>query len=442
MKRNQKTLGFSLLLIALAILLPTAIVFYLYSGGATSNSTSSPSASPTPATTTGTGPANQTSPDAQRSRPEATKPVEDRIVATQVAGTVKNERSEIVTDAIVVLFAGDRKGSEPQMVEAGQFRFTQVPLKPDVTYSLQAKAPGLCGEESFTSKSIDQNQKISKDIILKPCLTQTSGSQGNTKLEVAGLTNISEGLTGTTAVLNSMKVWTQALAILLILTIIAFLATTITFMILVQRQVAENRRRINLLWQSEFDRDSKKQQPPVEPAPMFLNIPNEVSQTLEKLLVVVTERLPLPGGQQPNNDPEPPLTGETSQQPVKTMTPAYQPPISNYLPESSEWYRTLLQGGVVSPDPLYTEIKAETSTFGSNRRISFDTRPNHGSFVILAEREETGLIFPNPRSPFVSDHHRVFEELNQNNFDQEIKNVGPKKVILQDGCWQLSYEPT
>lgn len=441
MKRKQKTLGFSLLLIALAILLPTAIVFYMYSGGATSNSTSSPSASPTPATTTGAGPTNQTSPDAQRSRPEATKPVEDQIVATQVAGTVKNERSEIVTDAIVVLFAGDRKGSEPQMVEAGQFRFTQVPLKPDVTYSLQAKAPGLCGEESFTSKSIDQ-QKISKDIILKPCLTQTSGSQRNTKLEVEGLTNISEGLTGTTAVLSSMQVWTQALAILWILTIIAFLATTITFMILVQRQVAENRRRINLLWQSEFDRDSKKQQPPVEPAPMFLNIPNDVSQTLQKLLVVITERLPLRGGQQPNTDREPPLTGETPQQPVKTMTPAYQPPVSNSLSELREWYRTLLQGGVVSPDPIYTEIKGETSALGSNRRISFDTRPNHGSFVILAEREETGLIFPNPRFTFVSDHHRVFEELNQSNFDQEIKNIEPKKVIYQDGCWQLSYELT
>lgn len=439
MKRSNqkawKVLAFAL--IVLAILLLAVVVVYRDIGDSPSNSTSGASGSPAPAAANSAGATNQASQSSQGTSASAAKPVEDKIIATQIAGTVKNERSEVLTDAVVVLFTGDRKGSEPQMVESGQFRFKQVPLKPDVTYSLQAKAPGLCGEESFTSKAVDSEQKISKDIILKSCPTQVAGNQG-TKVEVPGLTNISEGLTGTIAVLNSMKVWTQALAIIWVLTIAAFLLTTIAFMISVYRQTAENGRRINILWQSEFDHEPKNQPPPVEPARMVLNLPLEFSQTLQNLLVAITKNLPPSGGAAP----EPPLTEKTPPPPVTIMTPVYQSKAGNSAPDSGSWYQTLLQGKVVSPPPLYTEIHDETSVFDSNRRMLFDLRANHGSFVILAGRDDTGWIFPNPRSTFVSDHHRVFEELNQRNFEQERTNIAPKRVIYQEGCWQLIYELT
>jgi hypothetical protein len=59
----------------------------------------------------------------------------------------KEGSGEAVTDAVVVLFNGDRRGAVPQVVNANtaQFRFERVPLKEGAVYSLQTKAPGLCG---------------------------------------------------------------------------------------------------------------------------------------------------------------------------------------------------------------------------------------------------------------------------------------------------------
>lgn len=414
------------------------VLFFFYGSCGQVDSTLTPSASASPTPGAGTrspAPANQTSPAAAQPNAETAKQTEVKIQA--ITGTVKKEGSgEVVTDAVVVLFTGDKRGSTPRVVDAstGQFRFQDVPLKTGVTYSLQTKVPGLCGEEVFSLESVNE-QAIHRDLVLKPCQNQVTAQQ-TTQSEQPGLTRISDGLSGMLAPLNSMKVWMQILATTWILTMIMLLVATLIFMIVVRRQLADARKRIDVLfdWQRKSDNESQKQTHDRAPSTALLNVPAEVSQILKQGLAALEKIAAADPGSAVQTDDDRESREESAPRPAPDPTPVYASPSYGSLPQPTEWYRDLFKGEARNPAPLYVEINNAVSETDPlhQRRICFDER-HHGSFVLFREGEAAGWIFPRPGSTLVADHHEVFGKVDQKNVEYQE----PKRVIFEDGYWKL-----
>jgi hypothetical protein len=236
----------------------------------------------------------------------------------------------------------------------------------------------------------------------------------------------------------------QILATTWILTLIMLLLLILGFMFSVRNQAADARKRIDYLydWKKKVEPDAKKNQI-TEPVTALVNIPPEVSQTLEQLNAVLNRIAAVSakrGIQKVNRDRETQTQEETPQKEPRTSTPVHQSQSYDSSREPTDWYQILLKGGATSPTPLFVEIdsaSSETSPLVSSRRLCFDERSNHGSFVVHHAGDGIGWIFPNPRSNFMADHHEVFEDLEQRNFEQQITNIAPKRVTFQDGYWQL-----
>jgi hypothetical protein len=432
-KHNRSHSKSTVVMAAFLVAVVTFVAFFAYRscGNAGSTSNSNASASPNPAT--GSAPGSQPSPRA--SQPAASpKQEEESVVAPAISGTVKREGTgEAVTDAVVMLFSGDKRKAPPQSVDKlGQFRFEEVRLRPGVTYSLQTKVPGLCGEDTFDLGSVNAQQTIYRDLILKPCQSAAvAPSPTPTNVTDPGFGKISEGLGGIAGPLNTVKVWIQILATTWILTIIMLLSATLALLIPLRNKVEKSRKQIDLLSRPREMEPPKPNQGGTPPTNL-LSVPAEVSQTLNKVLVVleqIASRIEEPAGngyQHYERQEEPPT------QPYSTS--AYQSHGRSSLPAPTEWYRDLAQGELRNPPPLYVEINDRESATNPlyPRRIRFDEN-HHGSFVVFREGDGNGWIFPRPKITLVADHERVFEQINQKNFEQQE----PKEVILEDGFWQI-----
>lgn len=261
---NQRRFGTSaIMLVVFVALVGFVFVFFFQSGDSDSTPAPDTSASPSPATgAKSSASSNQTSTQATQPAAVATASPANTIVAKSITGTVKDERSgQAVTEAVVVLFNEGKRGAAPQVVDetSGKFRFEDVPLRAGVTYSLQTKAPGLCGEESLNSESVNSQQTISRDVILKPCHNQPPGPQMANN-EEPGLTRISDGLSGMVEPLNSIKVWMQILATTWILTLIILVLATLSFMLSLRNQVADGRKRVDHLydWKKKSNLSTRK----------------------------------------------------------------------------------------------------------------------------------------------------------------------------------------
>lgn len=440
MKNSRHRTSLIAVFVVAATLTFVGLLLYWSWGSLLATLTSSTSPSPSPANATQSPPpANQNSAAPSQSSP---KPDADRSSTdTVVRGTV-TKGGEAVTGAVVVLFNGDRRGAEPQKVnENGQFRFANIPVRSDASYSLQTKVPGLCGEKSFTSVLIDAQETINVDIELKPCQTDAPSPVPG-KTEVPGLASISEGLTGIVEPLNSMKSWVKNLTITYILTILALLLATAGLIFLNRRQVLEDRDRIKglVLWRQTVEGELKKLTPPPGgPPTTTLVFPTDVLESLRQVRDAVTtlaSKIQPGTNQTGNSDFEPEQVREKTS--PKTFAPAYGS--YNSPTDINDWYRKLLQNGDTFPAPRYVQINSalsETSMLSNTRQICFDEGQNHGPFVIYENRDGEGWIFPSPGSNFTADHHRVFDHLDQKNFDQQRANIIKKPVILQEGHWRL-----
>jgi hypothetical protein len=408
--------------------------------GSNSNSKANASSSPSPATNTaGSAAANQASPAASQPNANA-RQAEEGVTASAITGAVRKEGSgEAVTDAVVVLYTADKRGSRPQLVdpESAQFRFEQVPLKPGVTYSLQTKVPGFCGEESFNLTAVNSQQTIHRDIFLKPCQGGPIIVPDTSAKSDPGLASISEGLGQILAPLNTVKVWIKILSTTWILTMVMLLAATLAYVIPLRTKVVNAHKRIDLLFDEKKTRDETGTLNPNkgQPTATFLTLPNEVWQTLNKVLGAlerIASKISEIEGQ--GSEDRGRRREDPPQRSATYTTPTYQTQDRSSAPDADQWYRDLVHGEVRSPTPLFVEINDQTSENDPlyKRRISFDER-DHGSFVVFRESEGEGLIFPRPNSTFVADHHRVFGQLEAKNLEQQQ----PKRVIFEDGYWKL-----
>ena len=311
-----------------------------------------------------------------------------------------------------------------------------------MTYSLQTKAPGLCGEESFTSNAISA-QTIKKDLVLKACQNQAPIVSPE-KTEQPDLTAISQGLGGMLVPLNSIKVWLQILATTWILTIIMLLLTTLGLVFFGRQQLIRNRRRIDALEDRARTFESKLAKPerPIEPQPTLLNVPTEISQSLKQLVSVLTQIASTTTTTQKEvsfSRPAPPKA-EPPPRVLNLDRPHHELKLAPVAPEPGNWYQNLLKGEVTSPPPVFAEINStltDISPFAETQRICIDEQANHGPFVIFRSDDGIGWIFPTPRANFSPDHHRQFQELETNNFEQQKISIKPREIIYQDGYWQL-----
>jgi hypothetical protein len=360
----------------------------------------------------------------------------------------KEGSGEAVTDAVVVLFNGDRRGAVPQVVNANtaQFRFERVPLKEGAVYSLQTKAPGLCGEEGFTSAAVNAQQTVTRDIVLKACHYSAQVQpvqQSQTPLE-PGLTDVSKNLSGIIAPLNSIEAWLQVLAITLVLAIILLLAATLGFVIWIRQRLVAGENVVAHLfqWKNTIDPCVKKLEQDAERNRNVLNIPADFSKTVQQVVQALTRIASAitTAGERDHNYSKAATEPKLEPQQKTLANPIYESRAETAVQDPREWYRSLLRGEQTFPEPLFAEIngpKSDTSLMAANRRICFDERPNHGPFVLLRMGDGTGRIFPRPRSNFMPDHHKVFEELDQRNFEQQLSSITPREVTEHDGWWQL-----
>ncbi|HKU76915.1 MAG TPA: hypothetical protein VJR02_23595 [Pyrinomonadaceae bacterium] len=442
--RSKSQTNFGVVLIAfVAVVSFASVILYINYGDTFSTSNQNAAATPTPLTgnTNSSAAASQANTSPPQANANSEKP-EDKAVNTLITGIAKKEGTgEAVTGAVVTLFNGDKRGAVPQSVDgSGKFQFENIPLKSGTTYSLQTKVPGLCGEEVFTSDAINA-QRVYKDIILKPCQSQAAIVQTPTP-ETPGLARISDGLNGIPGPLNSIKGWLQTLAITWISTILLLL-TVLGLIIYSWRPRAEDREGVRRLyiWKDGVDANLTKLNHPREKETIDVTLPADISQKLQQLVAALTSiaaNSDATAGKS-RTGKEAQTRKETQQRDTKSSPP---PPESQSqtLQGPLDWYRRLLQGEATSPNPLFVEIDgnlSDSSVLVSNRRIVFNETQNHGSFVILSELD-FGWIFPSPRSNFTADHHKVFDDLNQRNFEQQRINISPKKVKLQDGSWELT----
>jgi hypothetical protein len=401
------------------------------------------SASPTPSTGSRSAtPANQNREEQPATNANATTEG-NNLISTLITGAVKKDGSgDVVSGAVVVLFKTDSRGAEPQITNAeGQFRFEKVPIRAGVTYSLQTKIPGLCGEESFTSDAVSA-QIIKIDLVLRPCQSQAPVS--STQPQETDLTPISQGLGGILVPLNSIKVWLQILATTSILTIMMLLLATLGLVFFGRQQLVRNRIRIDALEERArtFESNLAKHDRLVEPPTALLNVPAEVSQSVQQLVSILTQiaTATTKTWKRENNLSRTARGKPDTPSGVIPLTRAREEPkLAPAAPEPGNWYQSLLKGEAISPLPLFAEINStltDTSPFAEKQRICFDEQANHGPFVILCS-EAIGWIFPTPGANFSPDHHRVFEELDPNNFEQQKLSITPREIIYQDGCWQL-----
>ena len=365
-------------------------------------------------------------------------------IKTLITGVVKKDVSgEAVHGAVVVLFKTDTRGADPQITDAeGVFSFEKVPIKAGVTYSLQTKAPGLCGEESFTSDAISA-QTIKKDLVLRPCQTQAPAI-ATAKTEQPDLTVISQGLGGMLVPLNSIKVWLQILATTWILTMVILLLTTLGLVFFGRQQLIRNRIRIDALEERArtFEANLAKHDRPVEPPTTLLKVPTELSHLGQQLISVLTQLATTTKTRkkEENHSRPAPAKAEPPRRSVDLDRPQHESKVAAAVPEPGNWYQNLLKGEATLPPPVFAEINStltDISPFAKTQRICFDEQANHGPFVIFRSDDGIGWIFPTPRANFSPDHHRVFQELDPNNFEQQKLSIKPREIIYQDGYWQL-----
>ena len=446
MSRAQKrSFGMSRLSVVGLMILVGAGLFVFYKGCVSDSSVTSSetSSSPSPTANSSSGRANPQQSPLNTNTPKAEDEKGGTVVIT---GTVKRQdSSEPVTGAVVVLFNGDKRGATPVLVdEDGQFQIKDVPIRSGATYSLQTKVPGLCGEESFTSASIVDQKKISQDIVLKPCQSQAPVTVTPTQPE---LTPISDGLSGVAGSLSSMTTWVQVLAIAWILTLLMLLSGTIGLIIWGRRWASDTSARIDPLyqWKQSIDDEPKKETKLEQPAASPLTFSTEVLETLQQLLLVLTEiaesKIPPPPSGDVDDDSRPQQTQAPTLQEKQVATVASEAGRQDSLQKAKNWYQRLLQSEVPNPPPLYVVINGEksaTDSLAHNRQVSFDEQSYPGPFVVLREKDDYGWIFPRPGSPFMRDHSWVFCDLDQNNFDQERDKITPKEVKRQDGHWLLT----
>lgn len=398
------------------------------------------SASPTPSTSS-KSPTPTTSAERSATNANTTTAEANKHVVTVITGAVKKDGSgDVVNGAVVVLFKTDTRGADPQIVDdEGRFRF-DVAIKPGITYSLQTKTPGLCGEESFTSDAISA-QTINKNLVLRPCQSQAP-VVSSTKPEETDLTPISQGLGGMVAPLNSIKLWLQILATAWILTLVMLLVTTLGLVFFGRQQLDRNRIRISALEEraQAFDSKVARQDQPVEPPTTLLRVPTEFSQSVQQLISVVTQLATKTQKREDNRSHSAPTEVAPPPHVVHVARPFHEAKLTSAMPDPGNWYQNLLRGEVTLPLPLFAEInstRTNLSPFAEKQRICFDEQSNHGPFVIMNSDDGIGWIFPTPGANFSPDHHRVFQELDPNNFEQQKLSITPREIIYQDGCWQL-----
>lgn len=372
---------------------------------------------------------------------------EEQNVKALITGTVKIEGAggQAVTSAVVILFNGDKRGADPQLVDAsGRFHFQKIPIRAENTYSLQTKVPGLCGEENFTLQDINAQRSVSKDIILKPCHDRPLVPP-STKPEDPQLARISDGLSGMKASLDSIRGSFTSLVITSISTVTVLLAMA-GLVIFSRRQAIDDSTRIKELYEWKQLIELKKSPQSEEKAVSLLELPASLSQTLDQLLTSL-ERVATSTREKEGADAslEGKGTGQIPQERSEIFTIAHdqlEPPQES-LQKATRWYQNLLYGRLTVPNPLYFRIDiplSNRSPVSANRRICFDQTQHQGPFVVFRESNDSrvGWIFPNPASNFVADHTWVFSHLSQVNFEQQKADISPRELQFREGKWQLT----
>lgn len=440
-KTNLTVLIPSVLALAAAVLLG---LYFLFGGSSEAPSnTNMPelnvAASPTPSST------NQPGGAGARETPKANS---GEQVIVKIRGTIKREDNSVsgAPAAIVALYNPDKRGTQPQPADNGRFEFSNVPLRADTTYTLQAKAPGLCAEEPVTLKNADQGV-ITKDVILKRCQSEPSGTPA-TKHETTPLTDISTGISELRGSVSSIAA-TLGSAITFCLVLIVLSLLSVTFMVFrLEKRFADDNPRIDHLygWKGAVDAALSKLATPPTPAQPVLSLTSELSQTLTNLTQEMKQLIAvLPDLVQPRSEGAPPgfRPDSLETQNERTRQTARATRVSEPLQNAVEWYRGLIMFGQASPPPIYLEInynRSDRSRVESNPQISFDELPHLGSFVLFCEspNQTRGWVFPNPNTNFAADHSWVFANLNATNFLKELTNLKPKELRLNDGIWQLN----
>ena len=440
--RSNKTRLIVLIVGLAAVVLLGWYFFFAGSNVAPSNTNTSElnvAASPTPGST------NQPGGVGARETPKANS---GEQVIVKIRGTIKREdTSESVSEAIVALYNGDKRGTQPQTAENGRFEFSSVPLRADITYTLQAKIPGLCAEEPVTLKNAEQGV-ITKNMILKRCLSEPSATPPN-KPETAPLTDISTGIKDLRGAVGSIAS-TLGFAIPFCLVLIVLSLLSVTFMVFrLEKRFADDSPRIDQLYQWKNGIDTTlasltRPQPPA--AQPVLSLTSELSQTLTDLTQEMKQLIAvLPDLVQPKSETSAshfrPNSAERQKYGARQTVPGARS--SQPLQNAVEWYKSLVMFGEVSPPPIYLEINfnlSDRSRVESNPQISFDELPHLGSFVLFREstNQTRGWVFPNPNTNFAADHSWVFANLNATNFLKELANLKPKELRLNDGVWQLN----
>jgi hypothetical protein len=382
-------------------------------------------------------------------------------------------REEVRADisGMVMSAAGDsetkvRLYKDNQLISAkntsrGQFTFTDVLVRRGSNYSLQVKAPGLAGEETFTIDSIAAGGRtLIRDVILKPQpdgqpSPQPSPSPSSTpgaaaaKFDDAQFNAMSAKVDKIGADLYSVKSsfsWLNTLLFVIMLSLLAALY-------LLQRggrngvNAAESLGGILQVLSADgaIARGLQKIGEQESLAPTLRDLSGQLAQLVQQQ----------PQGR--GSAPQPYQGHVTEGCPGRPSTPTAGGATARGAAQADEsvrqqtteavggeqravnWYRALLRKGDVAPRPVYLKIDEARSSNTSldTRRICFNETRNQSSFVLYREGN-VGWIFPNPNLHFAADHKYVYPELTQDNFEQQKPDIVPLQVQLQDDCWQLT----
>lgn len=117
--------------------------------------------------------------------------------------------------------------------------------------------------------------------------------------------------------------------------------------------------------------------------------------------------------------------------------------VGSFHDNAKSYYKALVNGGVVSPDPIY--MMAETkptsidSVIGSDSDVYLEeVYGPDGIFVLVKDSNDDGLVFPNPALVFKPSMKCVFPNLSEEMFNRFKETIEPARVSrVSDGRWRV-----
>lgn len=179
----------------------------------------------------------------------------------------------------------------------------------------------------------------------------------------------------------------------------------------------------------------------------------EQQETLVKLLGKVLDRQPPVPGDAPGAVV---ATGAVTQgwadatqragTSSETMTATNQARLlSDFNDYAHSHYKRLVREGHISPAPKYLEAEVRSSPkdlVGDKQVFLQEVEHTQGAFVLFADENGKGLVFPNPQLNFSSALRPVFPQLTASDFNISKETIVPVPVTrVGDDRWRVERKP-